>query len=162
MVVTHPAAAFLFLAAILSLSSSIPHDPVACLACKPAKSSEVASTFLPSPSVKHHQCTLAPSPREYRQPQPMPHPWPGDTECWTWMRNPTCPMCSDTGCWNSWERLSLSLISAIIRRPVLVKHELWMGLTSSEISFTGLCLRRPGGPAAKAHFEIKRFPAEDQ
>lgn len=38
---------------------------------------------------------------------------------------------------------------------MLVKHELRMGLTSSAISFTGLCLRRPGGPAAKARFELK-------
>lgn len=46
---------------------------------------------------------------------------------------------------------------------MLVKRELLIGVTISEISFTGLCLRRPGRPAAKAHFEIKRrFPAEDQ
>lgn len=36
-----------------------------------------------------------------------------------------------------------------------MKHELWMGLTSSEISSTGPCLRRPGRPAAEAHFAIK-------
>lgn len=35
-------------------------------------------------------------------------------------------------------------------------------LASREISFPEQCFRMPGRPAAKAPFEIKRFPAEDQ